>query len=104
MESISRFELSFHSSRLELRINRQEDSASVLAVESSKPELEPDELPADKFPLLLLTSPVVVPEIAVDDEDAVGQAGGAMDVDGFDMVFGILEGCVSHRSASCVNN
>lgn len=101
MESISRFELSFHSSRLELRTNRQEDSASVLTVESSKPELDPEELPADKFPLLLLA---VEPRIAEDDVDAVGQAGGAMDVDGLDMVFGTLEGCVSHRSASCVNN
>lgn len=92
------FYLSFVSSNSALPINRQEDSASVLAVESSSPELDPEELPADIFPLLQPASLAAELNRGA-DEDAEEQDA-AEGADALDIVFGTLDGCVSHRSAS----
>lgn len=80
-------------------------SISAIKRESSSPELEPDELPAEAFPLLLLPPSLTEPAPAdtdahADDDDEEPD----VDVDALAMVFGTFDGCVSHRSASCVNS
>lgn len=103
MESISRFELSLVSSMSAPPVNRQDEPASVLTVESSSPELDPDELPADMFPLLPPVSLAIELNWMEADEDPADEQGAEVDA-ALDIVFGTLEGCASHRSASRVKS
>lgn len=81
-------------STLLLPSSSQAVPGSVLMVESSNPKLDPDELPADTFPLLL--------PARSDDEGAAATV--VVAATGEAIVLGIFEGCVSQSSASCVNS
>lgn len=108
---MSRIELSLISSISTLLLPSISHAVpgSVLTVESSNPELDPEELPADTLPLLLppLSTPAAV-NLANDDDDDEGAAAtdtvvvvvGATAAAGEDIVLGIFEGCVSHSLAS----